>query len=287
MFFSSSIFNWWCFQVGLMWTCDLWTTTTWNSGRKIVSMYLRKLLKGLWHSVENWAMCAFRQRERENRKREGRETRGAEEARVEFALKGGYDLIVPQATPPPPISYPLLRKEKMSLEKLKTYNINGLREAEIESLTLGGLIRVNRLWRANSVHTGSQLHSLSPAATHQRCQLAYQLSPKPCRAAASLAGCCGLICHFISWWIVVVSAGMLYKNTGKICKEKWVKWMSEVKRSMRNPFEVGRTVRVACSALWLLETMYLFPKPYFDHESNKRSHFDDVVQTIGKRRNCF
>jgi len=25
---------------------------------------------------------------------------------------------------------------------------------------------------------------------------------------------------------------------------------------MRNPFEVGRTVRVACSALWLLETMY-------------------------------
>lgn len=61
--------------------------------------------------------------------------------------------------------------------------------------------------------------------------------------------------------------------------------MSEVKRSMRNPFEVGRSVRVACSALWLLETMYFvsfvfMSKPYFDHESNKRSHFDDVVQTI-------
>lgn len=57
----------------------------------------------------------------------------------------------------------------------------------MESLTLGGLVRVNRLRRADSVHTGSQLHSLSPAATHQRCQLAYQLSLKPSRAAASLA----------------------------------------------------------------------------------------------------
>jgi len=45
-------------------------------------MYQRK---GLWHSVETWPVCI--QTERENRKREGRETRGAEEARVEFALK--------------------------------------------------------------------------------------------------------------------------------------------------------------------------------------------------------
>lgn len=90
-------------------------------------------------------------RERENRKRGGRETRGAEEARVEFALKG-VRFNSPTGHPVTPIpllsiSYPLLRKEKKVLRK--TENIqqqkNVLKEAEIESLTLGGLIRVNRL----------------------------------------------------------------------------------------------------------------------------------------------
>lgn len=65
-----------------MWTCELSTTTTWNSGRKmfkrkeIVSMYLRKLLKGLWLSVETWPMCAFREREREQEKRREGNKRG-------------------------------------------------------------------------------------------------------------------------------------------------------------------------------------------------------------------
>lgn len=243
-------------------------------------------------------MCI--QTERENRKRGGRETRGAEEAWVEFALKGvrfnsptGHP-VTPNPPPLLSISYSPLRKEKMSSGKLKTYNKNGLREAEIESLTLGGLIRVNRLRRADSVHTGSQLHSLSPAATHQRCQLAYQLSPKPCRAAASLAGCCGLICHFISWWIVVVSAGLIHKNTGKICKEKWVKWMSEVKRSMKKPFW-GWKICKSCMFCTVAPgdnvfCFFLFvfiSKPYFDCNSNKRSRFDDDVVQTGRKKNNF
>lgn len=195
-------------------------------------MYLRKLLKGLWHSVETWPIGAFRQRERENRKRGGRETRGAAEAWVEFALKGvrfnsptGHP-VTPNPPPLLSISYPPLRKEKRSSGKLKTYNKNGFRETEIESLTLRGLIRVNRLRRADCVHTGSQLHSLSPAATHQHCQLTYQLSPKPCRAVASLAGCCGLICHFISWWISWFQLAWSTRILGKYArKNEWNGWV--------------------------------------------------------------
>ncbi len=133
-------------------------------------------------------------RKRENRKWGGRETKGAKEARVEFALKGVWfnsptgHRVTPTPSSPSTSLIVLQENKKNVLWKSENTQLkNCLREAEIESLTLGGLVRVNRLQRANSVHTGSQLHSLSPTATHQCCQLAYQLSLKPCRAAASLA----------------------------------------------------------------------------------------------------
>ncbi len=126
-----------------------------------------KVVKGTLVFRELVYVCI--RRKRENRKRGGRETKGAEEARVEFALKGvrfnsptGHHVT---PTPSSPLHLNLLssfKKRKNVLWKTENTQLkNCLREAEIESLTLGGLVRVNRLRRADSVHMGSQLHSLS------------------------------------------------------------------------------------------------------------------------------